>query len=1210
MVKYKKWLHRIKKPSFLGEEKEVFSPSNSSHVNSGIEEIASCCSTTSHVTAMGEDSAGMHEDVGKVLRYLKTGDWSEINATLKGVIDFSHENKGLLIQEGGMQVMLRILEEKRPCQVFVLEALISLFGSGLYWRGAFDAGNGPHLLVKMLKQGDLAGLRVVPHLLDTREGMVAFHAAGGIEALTGALVLDGEVTRTESAKGLSQMARMSHSYQDEIVTSGALTSLTKLCTSKKASGVACMILMADLTANSNLAWSEVARSQSWDPIMSMLSSRSPEMREAVARILFNVSESWECQRFIPWKKAVKRLLACLDSGQTEAELWMLRSLSNFWTPAFYTDPTGVALGWYYPGPGKVNHDPSIMGKILARGTPACRREALRWLTTATAENDAYMKRSSTTVAMVKSLVESLHREDLEFRCQTARLLSTMMCSKNIRRQVVSSGGVPPLVQLLKSGGQGREAAVDALVQLSEEKSVAGVVISQGATDALAVFLSKAPSSRQLPIMETLSNLARSSNFHFTSRALLQTLIELLRVRSGEVVFGAAKCLASILNKRRHLHQDALNGRLLFRLENMLMESWPQKRAAVTLLAQVSYTNTCKATFRPMDSVLRMLPYESLEGKNCIAGIMGDLVTNQARAQLVLNFQTHRYLLKLLDSASHGPAVRALTSIAVHSSSLRGLLASDSNLRKIIPKLAGLDLRNIADAARYIGVIVRENVAHQNRVAQCGGIPPLVQQLSWPHSRCKAMSALALAALVEKNASTQQAVVREGAIPHLVLQLDDEDDECRQEAAHALANLTFRNPQNQFLLAKLKPGKPLLKLLEGKSSTATKCHAGRVFSNLVESTQQEVVALRKLCIRPLVAMLSSEMRECQENAAKYLANLAICGVEEWMIFKAGGIPPLVNLARFRQPNAQKHAVRALANLSCQADHVPDIVSEGGIPILVNLLSSIGNSTEQAVGALANIACNAQSSRAIIEAGGIRPLLDLLSRGGDACQIESIRMINNMATYSPAGKKALIDSGALNDLAVLLKEGSKAGVKKKLIRALISLMSDNEEAQLSLMNEGMVESVVAALKQAGIGDPQVEMEARRALLTLCCGVDGEGAAKGALQAGRVRCVVSVLDIAPSPVKEGRKIEEKEAEALIHNPRHLCCPISLELMEDPVMAVDGYTYERSAITKWFRTNKCTSPMTNQALASSHICPNRLVASMIQEFRKEQENLNANEQ
>ena len=31
---------------------------------------------------------------------------------------------------------------------------------------------------------------------------------------------------------------------------------------------------------------------------------------------------------------------------------------------------------------------------------------------------------------------------------------------------------------------------------------------------------------------------------------------------------------------------------------------------------------------------------------------------------------------------------------------------------------------------------------------------------------------------------------------------------------------------------------------------------------------------------------------------------------------------------------------------------------------------------------------------------------------------------------------------------------------------------------------------------------------------------------------------------------------------DPRELCCPISHELMKDPVVAGDGHTYERSCI------------------------------------------------
>ena len=34
----------------------------------------------------------------------------------------------------------------------------------------------------------------------------------------------------------------------------------------------------------------------------------------------------------------------------------------------------------------------------------------------------------------------------------------------------------------------------------------------------------------------------------------------------------------------------------------------------------------------------------------------------------------------------------------------------------------------------------------------------------------------------------------------------------------------------------------------------------------------------------------------------------------------------------------------------------------------------------------------------------------------------------------------------------------------------------------------------------------------------------------------------------------------------PNELLCPISSELMEDPVMTIDGFTYERKNIERWY--------------------------------------------
>jgi pyridoxal/pyridoxine/pyridoxamine kinase len=52
----------------------------------------------------------------------------------------------------------------------------------------------------------------------------------------------------------------------------------------------------------------------------------------------------------------------------------------------------------------------------------------------------------------------------------------------------------------------------------------------------------------------------------------------------------------------------------------------------------------------------------------------------------------------------------------------------------------------------------------------------------------------------------------------------------------------------------------------------------------------------------------------------------------------------------------------------------------------------------------------------------------------------------------------------------------------------------------------------------------------------------------------------------------IEDEDQEASIKVMLdELSCPISIQLMTDPVMADDGHTYQRDAIEAWI--NKCTS-------------------------------------
>ena len=63
---------------------------------------------------------------------------------------------------------------------------------------------------------------------------------------------------------------------------------------------------------------------------------------------------------------------------------------------------------------------------------------------------------------------------------------------------------------------------------------------------------------------------------------------------------------------------------------------------------------------------------------------------------------------------------------------------------------------------------------------------------------------------------------------------------------------------------------------------------------------------------------------------------------------------------------------------------------------------------------------------------------------------------------------------------------------------------------------------------------------------------------------------------------------------NPNFLC-PISMEIMKEPVLAADGHTYDKPSIQKWFET-KNTSPITNLNI-DTIITPNITLRTIIQE-------------
>lgn len=65
----------------------------------------------------------------------------------------------------------------------------------------------------------------------------------------------------------------------------------------------------------------------------------------------------------------------------------------------------------------------------------------------------------------------------------------------------------------------------------------------------------------------------------------------------------------------------------------------------------------------------------------------------------------------------------------------------------------------------------------------------------------------------------------------------------------------------------------------------------------------------------------------------------------------------------------------------------------------------------------------------------------------------------------------------------------------------------------------------------------------------------------------------------------------------PKEFFCPITQEVMKDPVVGPDGQTYERAAIVDWLQKHH-TSPITRSPMNASQLVPNIAVRSAIQDI------------
>ncbi|XP_058109693.1 U-box domain-containing protein 33-like [Magnolia sinica] len=87
----------------------------------------------------------------------------------------------------------------------------------------------------------------------------------------------------------------------------------------------------------------------------------------------------------------------------------------------------------------------------------------------------------------------------------------------------------------------------------------------------------------------------------------------------------------------------------------------------------------------------------------------------------------------------------------------------------------------------------------------------------------------------------------------------------------------------------------------------------------------------------------------------------------------------------------------------------------------------------------------------------------------------------------------------------------------------------------------------------------------------------------------------ELTPALVRELERLHVAEERPV---PAFFLCPILREIMHDPQVAADGFTYEGEALRGWLENGRETSPMTNLKLSHLNLTPNHALRFAIQDW------------
>ncbi|KAH9259184.1 hypothetical protein BASA81_002804 [Batrachochytrium salamandrivorans] len=468
------------------------------------------------------------------------------------------------------------------------------------------------------------------------------------------------------------------------------------------------------------------------------------------------------------------------------------------------------------------------------------------------------------------------------------------------------------------------------------------------------------------------------------------------------------------------------------------------------------------------------------------------------------------------------------------------------------------------------------------------------------------------------------VVRAGALGPLVRLLDSSSIEIREQAVWAIGNIAGDSPELRDSVIDRDVVPILIRRLDNElSAPAKKQHpsfmrnAVWTIANLVRGKPAPQFAKVKAVIPVLGKSLDTNDVEMQADACWALNYLGDGDSEriQALVDSPGVCAKLVSLMEHPASTVKTPALRAVGNVvtgdDSQTEHV---ISLGVLPKLRSLLVDQRHTIRgEACWTISNItAGNHTQIQKVLNADIVPRLIDCAKDTESYVAKEAVWAITNATS-----------GGTTEQIMTLGRLGCIPG--------LIGALENAEE----LNNRVVVVALEGISNFLAAGDMRDVNNNEFVQVLTDCG--GEALLKNDLRHHvnddvRMKATEIVVRFFETPVVQNKpppemwtpdevleekkkqaeaiaKQQQQEEEASSATPRNrrgsafvppqFFCPISQELMLDPVSTVDGHVYDRLNIQRWFNTGKMSSPVTGQALASTQLTPNHPLRQMIESYR-----------